>query len=151
MKFAKTKNPSHSAQLQNVLYMYLCCITDCIAFVVLATFKVKVFFVINKACIQCRTGIKLKSYKGMPPCLPHFIRRRFNSVELLLRLAALSSKAVTLPLVFYNCYCGSSDGELYILLDVHHSYIVLKGLTNITKWKNKSLFTAFGLLQTTCK
>ena len=37
----------------------------------------------NKACIQFRTGIKLKSCKGMLPGLLHFICQRFARVGLL--------------------------------------------------------------------
>ena len=43
----------------------------------LGDFSSLTLFVINKACIQCRTRIKLKSYKGILPCLPHFMHQRF--------------------------------------------------------------------------
>ena len=33
----------------------------------LGDFSSLTLFIINKACIQCRTGIKLKSYKGILP------------------------------------------------------------------------------------
>ena len=52
--------------------------------------------------MQCRTGIKLKSYKGTLPCLLHFMCQRFTHIGLLLRLAALSSKAVMFLLVFIS-------------------------------------------------
>ena len=66
----------------------------------------------NKACMQCWMGIKLKSYKGTQPCLLHFMHGGFARIWLLVRLVVLSSKAVMFVLVSYNCKCGRPDRKL---------------------------------------
>ena len=78
---------SHGVYVNNITMLHdrlhcVCCLGD---------FSSLTLFVINKACIQYRTEIKLKSYKGILPCLSHFMCQCFTHVGLLLRLAVLSS------------------------------------------------------------
>ena len=65
--------------------------TDCIALLSWRLFKFESFYYQQGMHTMYRMGIKLKSYKGILPCLLHFIRQCFACVRLLLRLAVLIS------------------------------------------------------------
>ena len=93
------------------------------------------------ACIQCRTEIKLKSYKGILPYLPHFIRQLFTRVGLLLRLVVLSSASLRRSLTQakrQRIKCGKQDSIHIPLYDFNfisvllciHAWLLTKKLNN---------------------